>query len=590
MKRIKYMAALAISLFLLNSCNTLDIENIYSYDAEKVWNDDKLATAFMTNLYANTFDNWSAGADANSEQINGIYFYPDRINTITSEFKNWNYTNIRLINEAIENVEAGTLTAETKTKLIAEAKFLRAYTYFGMVNYHGGVPYITKAQDKDVDDLFVTRNTTKECFDLIIKDLDEAIATLPNKISSSSSDYGRIDGTFAQAFKGKVLLYKASPMFNPNNQWDNAYWQEAYTANEAAYKKCIDNGSQLVADYGNIYLVENGPEVVFAVINQYPNKTAYWDSGTRPGSESRGNAWACPTWEFVTEFPMKDGKQYDDPTSKYNKTTDELLQSFWENRDPRFDKSIACNGSIYELSGKTGNRQYSALGIAHEMDDFGTNPNAKINSTNLNSATGLFIRKAVDITLKQAEVEQYDKDYNVMRFAEVMLNYAETANETGHMDIAWNMLKQIRLRAGIEPGTDGNYGIEATTKEEMREAILQERNIEFCFEGKRFWDLRRLRKLDRLNNTTKHGIEAIAINSDATEMDITTAKSKADANQLTEDDFRYVLHQIPFSGVKVNTLPEDKYYFFPIYQTSIDKNNNLEQNINWGGTFNPALD
>ncbi|MGL5562703.1 MAG: RagB/SusD family nutrient uptake outer membrane protein, partial [Tannerellaceae bacterium] len=311
--------------------------------------------------------------------------------------------------------------------------------------------------------------------------------------------------------------------------------------------------------------------------------------GVRPGSESRGNAWAGPTWEFVKEFPMKDGKKFNDPTGKYVIAENDFLQNFWKNRDPRFEKSVVWNGSVYEVSGKKGNRQYTALGVAHEMDDFGVNPNANVNSTNLNSASGFFIRKASDLSLLQSEVQQYDIDYVVMRFAEVALNYAETANETGNTNVALTILREIRERAGIEPGLNNSYGIDVTSREDVREAILEERNIEFCFEGYRFWDVRRLRRFDLIDGKTKHGVEAIAINIDGTEMSLGEAKTKASKNELVESNFKYILHQIPFSGVKETSVP-DTYYFFPIAQSAIDRNSNLEQNSNWGGTFNPTLD
>ena len=589
MKTIKYIIVSVLAMFATTSCNTLDIEDIYDYNAELVWNDQSLVNAYMANLYANVFSNWSPSLDQSTQQLSGIVFYPDRINMTNGEYKLWNYTNIRLINEAIQNVSAGNLPDNFKNEIIAQSKFLRAYVYFDMVVYHGGVPYITVPQDKDKDDLYVKRNSTKECFDLIIKDLDDAIGDLPERISTSSANFGKIDGCFATAFKAKVLLYKASPQFNPSNKWDNAYWKEAYAANEAAYNKLKGLGYALTPDYANIFLNERGPEVVFSVINTYPNKTANWDYGVRPGSESRGNAWASPTWDFVKEFPMKDGKLYNDPTSKYYKTDANFLQSYWLNSDPRFDKSVVWNGSVYEVSNKKGNRQYTALGVADVLDDFGVNPKAGTNSTNLDSYSGFFIRKASDLSLLQSEVQQYDIDYIVMRFAEVMLNYAETANETGKSDVALTILKEIRNRAGIEAGADGNYGITTTTREGIREAILAERNIEFCFEGKYFWDLRRLRMLDRLDGKTKFGVEAIAINPDGSEMSIAEAKAKAAKNELKEADFKYTVHQIPFTGVKISSVPE-KYYFFPIKQSVIDLNSNIEQNSNWGGTFNPTLE
>lgn len=585
-KRLTYILLTLVGTF--SSCNqVLDIDDLNNYNPDLVWNDANLANAYMAGIYP-MFGNWSPNADNLSEQLVGIAFYPTRVTISNGEFKNWNYNRIRLINQAIVDVNNGTLEQEVKDNIIGQALFMRAYTYFDMVRYHGGVPYITIPQDRYEDDLYVRRNSTKECFEFILKDLDEAISKLPERILPTSADYGKIDGNFALAFKAKVLLHMASPQFNPSNPWDNTYWTQAYEVNKQAYEKLKSQGYRLVENYEDIALVERNAETVFAVINSYPNKVANWDYGVRPGSESRGPAYACPTWEFIKQFPMKDGKSFDDPTGAYYKSEDQLLQSYWENRDPRFEKSIVWNGKIYEVSGKTGKRQYTALGIAHELDDFGINPKAGVNSTNLDRYSGFFIEKNSLLRLTQAEVQQYDVDYIVMRFAEVMLNYAETTNETGHVDDAKAILLEIRKRAGIEPGAEGDYGIKATTREEMREAILAERNIEFCFEGHRFWDLRRLRMLDRLDGTTKHGVEAIAINPDGTEMTMAEARAKADRFELVEKDFKYSLLQVPRSGVQTNSVPET-YYFFPIQQDVLDRNKNLEQNKDWGGTFDPTL-
>ena len=589
MKKSIYIILSCLAVFTV-SCNddVLDIEDLGHYQAEEVWNDPNLANAYMANLYP-MFGNWNADIGERSQQLVGIHFYPNRITISNGEYKSWDYNRIRLINQAIQDVNEGTLDQEVKDNIMGQALFMRAYSYFNMVMYHGGVPYVTEPLDRYEDDLFVSRNSTAECFDLIIQDLDEAIAKLPERIDPSSDDYGKVDGSFALAFKAKVLLYKASPQFNPSNPWDNAYWDTAYEVNKQAYDQLQTLGFALHQNYSGIALDEGNSEIIFSVINSYPAKTAAWDHGVRPGSESRGPASACPSWEFVKQFPMKDGKLYNDPTGAYYKTDEEFLQSYWENRDPRFDQSIVWNGKIYEVSGKSGKRQYTALGVAHELDDFGVNPAAETNSTNLNRYSGFFILKNSMLNLKQEEVQQYDVDYVVMRFAEVMLNYAEAANETGRTAEALEILKQIRERAGIEPGADGAYGITANTEQEMREAILAERNIEFCFEGHRFWNLRRLRMLDRLDGNTKHGVEAIAITDAGTDMPINQAREQADNYALVEEDFRYTILQVPVSGVEDTSLPEE-YYFFPIQESVINRNSNIEQNSNWGGTFNPTLE
>jgi len=588
MKKILFPIATAL-LFAASSCrDVLDIADLNALDETRVWNDPNLVNAYLANLYP-LFGNWNAGADRNSEQLIGIAFPLDAVTVNNDAYKSWDYETIRKINTGIRKANASTgLAGEVKNAAIGQLLFMRAYLYFDMVKHHGGVPYITEAQELD-DDLRLPRNSTAECFDFIAKDLDDAIQLLPPTIGKNSGDYGKIDGDFATAFKAKVLLYKASPQFNPNNPYGNTHWAAANAANKAAYDRLKAAGYSLTPDYYNIALVEKGPEVVFAVINTYPNKVATYDYGVRPGSESRGPASAVPSWEFVKAFPMKDGRAYSDPSGAYHKTEADFLQSYWQDRDPRFEKSIVWNGKVYEVSGKAGKRQYTAVGIAPDLDNFGTNPNASTPSENLNRYSGFFILKNAKLSLKQTEAQtHYDVDYIVMRLAEVMLNYAETANETGDLATAMAILREIRQRAGIEPGGDGNYGIAATDRTGMREAILAERNIEFCFEGHRFWDLRRLRRLNVLDNTTKNGVEAIAINPDGTEMDLTAAAGLAQTYQLTESQFKYTVRQVPNTGAKVNIVPES-YYFFPISQASIDKNPNLRQNKDWDGDFEPTL-
>lgn len=595
MKKIKYgiIGTVLVLGGMMTSCDTLDIDNLNSYDESMVWNDVNLATAYVNNLYTECFGNWNAGADNNSEQVTGIPWYLGTITEIGGAYKSWDYTAIRHINEAIKRLEEGQLDSETANSLLGQAYFMRAYMYYWMVLHHGGVPYIKVPQDKDTDDLYVKRNSTPECFQFMIEDLDHAITLLPEKIAGSSADYGRIDQCFAKAWKAKTLLLKCSPQFNPSNQWNNAYWKEAYDAAKEAYDFCVAKGISLTPNYADIWIQEQGPEVVFPVVNSNPNKVSSWEYTTRPASISRDKPYSNPTWEFVKSFPMLDGKSYDDPTGKYYVGDEQaLLKSFWKNRDPRFNDVCLYNGREYPVAGKPANyRQYNALGVTSPDDQYGVNPNAHTNAVNNDIYSGLYIYKGADLTLTQDKVMTYDIDYILMRFAEVMFIYAEAANETGHSDVAVDMLKQIRKRAGIEPGSDGLYGLKVSTREEIRKAILDERNIELCFEGHRFWDLRRTRNMMHLDGWTKHGIEAIAINPDGTDMDLNTAREKINNNELTTGDFRYVIHQVPYTeAAEREFVIEESFYFFPIQKSNIDQNPNLEQNDNWGGTFNPTME
>ena len=236
------LVGLAIVLFF-NGCNSLDISNLWNYDAELVWNDDNLATAYVTDLYGDIFKGWDTGADNTAEQQTGIPFMLSTITTSGSGYKRWNYTNIRNINLGIEYLAEGTCSESVKNSLTGQMLFMRAYQYGEMIVYHGGMPYITKVQDKDKDDLFVTRNSTAECFDLLIKDLDDAISLLPAK--AKGNDYGRIDQCFAKAYKAKMLLYKASPQFNPSNRYDNKYSYVAANKTEIIASSVVNAANEL---------------------------------------------------------------------------------------------------------------------------------------------------------------------------------------------------------------------------------------------------------------------------------------------------------------------------------------------------------
>lgn len=579
---------------MTTSCDTLDIDNLKTYDESMVWHDANLASAYVNNLYAECFTNWSVSADGNSDILTGMPWYLGTITETGSSYKKWTYTEIRHINEAIKRLEASTeLDKSLANNLLGQAYFMRAYMYYWMVLHHGGVPYIKVPQDKDKDDLFVKRNTTPECFQFMVEDLDKAISMLPAKIAGSSSDYGRIDQCFAKAWKAKTLLLKCSPQFNPTHPYDNAYWNEAYAAAKEAYDFCVANGIALTEKYADIWLQEQGPEVVFPVVNKNPNRVSGWASATRPASISRGVNQSNPTWEFVKDFPMLDGKRFDDPSGKYYVGDENaLLKSFWKNRDPRFNQVLFYNGSEYPVAGKpSGYRQYNALGISNADDQYGINPAAHTNAVNNDVYSGFYNYKAADMTLTQATVLTYDIDYILMRFAEVMFIYAEAANETGHSDVAIDMLKQIRKRAGIEAGADGLYGLSVGSREAIRKAILDEREIELCYEGHRFWDLRRTRNMMKLAGWTKHGIEAIAINPDGTDMDLNEAREKTNNYELTTGDFRYIIHQVPYTeAAEREFVIEESFYFFPIQKVNLDENPNLEQNNNWGGTFNPTME
>lgn len=558
---------------LLGSCSdVLDIKDKSSYSPDNVWNDEKLSSAYLSNLYAITFSGWPVNDGANADEVSGI-LGKEAIQPNKDLFKYWPYDKIYKINTLLEGVESGTLKEEMKNRLKGEALFLRAYHYYKALIYHGGIPYIKNVQEQGVDDLYVTRNTSAECFDFVIQDLDDAIACLPEH--NTGNEYGRIDGSAALAMKAKVLLYKASPQFNPNSMYSNKYVDEAYAANKLAYETLLVRGYGLLDDYTNVFETKGHKEAVIAVIYNNPNKLdGRNELACRPLSESKDDTGGDqPIWDVIEAFPMKDGKKPGE-SDKYPYD----MQTYWENRDPRFEASVVWNGAVFELSNKLGRRQYTVYQIAHLDDVFG------IYAPGYNR-TGFYPRKGIMESNTQAEVRNNDFDWLEMRFAEVMFNYAEIACAKGLTDIGYDVLKQIRKRAGIEPGSDLLYGLKpGMNANEMRTALLDEKRIEFIYEGKRFWDLRRNRMLDVIDGTRKFGLEAEYKSEITSEV-----QKKANEYLLLPTDFTYRVQELYSSGEKVMSVP-DTYYFFPLKQSSLEQNKNLHQNKDWGGDFNPTLE
>lgn len=569
---LKYIC-LSLAFTGITSCDVLDINDYQSYSPDNVWNDQKLSEAYLSNLYANTFSGWPTNQGMYSDEVSGI-MGKDFIMPNNENFKYWPYTAVYKINLMLESLEGGTLKDELKAQLRGEALFLRAFHYFKALVYHGGIPYITSVQEEGRDDLYVKRNSTAECFDLLIKDLDEAIKLLPEH--NTGSNYGHIDASAALAFKAKVLLYKASPQFNPTKKYNNPYVDEALAANKEAYETLLNRGYGLLDDYTDVFETKGHKEAVIAVIFNNPNKKdGRYEQACRPLSQSKDmTGYDQVTWDLIEAYPMKDGKKVG-TSDKYAYD----LQTYWKDRDPRFEASQVWNGSIFELSGINGRRQYTVFNIAVIDDAFciKADPGYK--------RTGFYPRKGIMESNPQAEVSNNDFDWLEMRFAEVMFNYAEIACAKGNTEIGYGVLKQIRKRAGIEPGADGLYGLQAgMNADEMRKALLDEKRIEFVFEGQRLWDLRRNRMLNQIDGIHKYGLEGEYKGEITPEI-----QQKATNYELLPEDFTYRVQEVYTNGEKEMSVP-DTYYFFPIKQSSIEQNPNLEQNKDWGGSFNPTLE
>lgn len=569
----------------LLACNkdVLDVKNPNAIDPVLTWSQPALANAYLANLYARVMPN---GWPARSGALYGGLLIDDgrgniNANTIQISSHPWSgtfedvYTDIRQINILLQDIETGALDKTVKDKIVAQALFLRAYSYFLLVRVYGGVPLLLKPQNLD-DDLNVQRASTAEIFTAMNADLDKSITLLQGQ-TFVDGDKGRIGLGAALAFKGRLALYKASPLFNPANPYDNSFWADAYATNLDAKAKIDAMGFGLNADYAAIWSVANegNKEAILTVKFTAPNKVdGRREQGIRPGSQTANDAGADnPVWSLLQAYTMKDGYPAgSSPTYAYNE------QTFWQNRDPRFDATIVYNGSKYESGGIVGRRQYTDDKLASTDDAYTTDPQAR-------GGTGLYTKKGAQPELIRAEAGQNSVDWIEIRYAEVLLNLAEAANETGRTADAIALVKLIRQRAGIEAGVTGNYGITTSGRENVRQLILNERMVEFVYEGQHFWDLKRARKLTDLTGTVQRGVQ-----STLKPVNLPIDNAKKDTYGYLPEDFNYTIAPILKAATSsvTFTVPE-KFYFAPIPLAQIQKNPKLEQSKDWGGNFDPTF-
>ncbi|SMD03490.1 RagB/SusD family nutrient uptake outer membrane protein [Pedobacter nyackensis] len=502
-----------------------------------------------------------------------------------STFGDNRYFDIARCNNGIVNIPLGTLSDALKKRFVGQYYALRALNYFELVKVYGGVPLVLTPQSPGTLDVG-GRAKAKECFDQILKDLDLAKENLQNITWGDSDGRGRISTEIVACLRARVLLYWASPQFNPGN--DLSRWQTALQANKEAYDLCKANGRKLMSNYSDIFLTEGlvNTEAVFvrtysATVERRGHNT---ENKVRPVTEggSANNAF-IPTLILLNAYPMKDGNPISTVGGNAKYTYDATM--FWQNRDPRFEATFAYNGSVWPLSGKAGRKQWNYVNAAGETANYGVYSKK---FSNASIASG-----AVNYT---NNLGGSGMDWVEIRFAEVMMNYAECANETGDLSTAKNLIREIRQRAGIEAGNGGNdYGLGAiSSSSQMRELLVNERFIEFSFESKRNADLRRLRRWHTLTGTIqtirielqRSGDKAIlesAIPTNPTML----RRDTLDYNKKSTYNYFFKNAVLTPSGISAFSIPE-YHYFYTFHNDFMYSSALLLPTIGWaGGSFDP---
>jgi len=432
------------------------------------------------------------------------------------------------------NVAANQTYAAQVDRLKGQAYFLRAFFQFELLKRYGSFAIVTRTLTVN-DDLDLPRNTFQQCVDQISKDCEDAISRLPlSPTEWRAADRGRATQTAAMALKARMLLYAASPQYNPSN--DITKWQAAADA----AKRLMDTGKHSIyTSYPNIWLWNNGAynaETIFATSAQNINSI---EVNNAPVSYDAANGRTNPTQDLVDAFEVKStGRLIADANSRYVATAP------YTDRDPRLNFAIMYNGSTFK--GKTVDTYVGG------KDGLNLNVNA--------TKTGYYLRKYLsEAAAWGPTATTVRRPWIFFRYAEVLLNYAEALNEAqgaAAQTEVLRVLNLIRNRTGVQmpalqtTNAAGN-GYVAANQAELRKRIRNERRVELCFEEHRFYDVRRWKEGEVTFNKSVSGMRIV---------------------QTAPATFTYT----PFTVE--NRVFTAKNYLYPISQNELNKAPNLGQN------------
>ena len=349
------VALMAIGAFTSCSDEFLQDKKNYDYVDASTYNTFSGAKARVDDIYAWCLPNASSepswkynstgAADLQSKSTEeysgfGSFVDPDAPmtsqsgnNTVPDYFHNSGnniqasvWGRIRNCNDVIYGIENSTLSEEEKNELLGQVYFFRAWCYYNLVKWYGGVPIITEVQEP-VAGAITPRSTTKACVNFICEDLERSaqlLAPFTENGGWPSSDFGRVTSGTALALKGRTLLLYASPLFNRKN--DVERWRKAYneiTADLPRINACgyglvnEGNAGTNASGWANVFsMVDGNTEAVFVTLYNdiatggVPDfsKNNSWEHGIRP-SNAMGGGGKTPSAMMVDMFPMADGKR-----------------------------------------------------------------------------------------------------------------------------------------------------------------------------------------------------------------------------------------------------------------------------------------
>ena len=397
------------------------------------------------------------------------------------------YRSIRECNYALSILPKMPLSPAHKTRIEGELKFIRAFRYQDIIRNYGGAVLVgdkvTNLTDNLQDPALFKRASIKESIDYAVAQLDDAASKLPLN-NDGTWLLGRATKGAALALKSRLLLYAASPLYNAGT------WANAVTAAQAVIG--LNIYGIYTGGYNNLFLINQTNETIFARLYTKNANHTHLEIANGPNGYG-GWAGNTPLQNLVDDYEMDNGKPITDPTSGYDPTHP------YTNRDPRFAATVLYNGATYR--GQT-------------IDAFiPGGKDSKDGPDNWNTTkTGYYLKKFMNdaYPLQNPWGNAGFQPWIYFRYAEILLNFAEAANEAYGPDAvpagstlsARTAINMIRSRPGI------NMPALATglSQSQMRDAVRYERRVELAFEEHRFYDVRRWKIADVTENKPAGGV------------------------------------------------------------------------------------
>jgi hypothetical protein len=538
MKKLAIAALLFLGLVTVHSSckknSFLDQTVTTSLDEGTTFSDSSNAMQFLNNIYVNIGfatdprrftqlgANWGGGLEAASDEAEGpnaastngfIQFATGSVNPTIVPNDAWRicYTNIRAVNQFLKHIAVIPFNSALKTQVAAEARFLRAWYYTMLMQHYGGVPLIGDTIYASADNINVKRNTWGECVNYVLTELEAAGAVLP--ATWSGAQYGRASRGACLAVKARVLLFAASPLFNNGGlaggntalasivaypDGDPNRWKLAADAARAvialnAYQLYVDSTSkpgELGFGFQALFTKRYNTEYI---LNRMMGDNKYleslWDVPSRGGSGG-----SFPYQEMVDAFPMSNGLNITDAASGYDPNNP------YRNRDPRLGYTIMHDSTLRVTFGTNQPSPVQLYINTAVTPAVASSGDAVYKGT----PTGLYIYKMVDPNVINNSVGNTTRVLPLIRYAEVVLNFAEATNEVqGPTAEVYQSIEAIRQRAGLRPWQLPT----GLNRDQMRAIIQNERRLELAFEGFRFWDVRRWMIAEQTDNGNMHGME-----------------------------------------------------------------------------------